>query len=98
KSGTSVLSGPTTKRISCSLGNRSRVTMQRRSGPVSASSSIVCSAASVVLRLLRGFRGKPVGTGRHDDVVGGGLVHGLRADNLDQLVGRQVGEVVQGLH
>jgi hypothetical protein len=88
RSGTNLPSGPTTKRIIRSFGNRSRVTTQRRSGPVSGSSSAVCSAASVVVRLLWGrfFVFEPVGAGGHDHIVGGGLIHRLGADNLDQLV------------
>ena len=60
RSGTTALSGPTTKRIIRSFGNRSRVTMHRRRGPVSAASSSAISAiASAVLRLLRRRRACP---------------------------------------
>ena len=75
------------------LGSRSRVTMQRRSGPLSALVLGIVSGvsvASVVVRLL-GFaalalRLEPMRARRHDHFVGGRLVHLLGADDLHQFV------------
>src|SRR5262249_15627767 len=98
RSNTTALSGPTTKRIIRSFRSRSRVTMHRRGGPVSGSSSAICATVSVVMRLLRDFLGEPMRAGRHDHVIGSALVHVLGADDFDQLVRRQVAKVIECLH
>jgi len=101
RSGTIVRSGPTTNRIHPLLRQPlARDDRQRRSGPVSGASSSASNAGagSVVLSLLRrrvlGL--EPVGARRHDHVVGGRLVHVVRANDLDQLVRREIRQIVTG--
>src|SRR5580658_2218155 len=115
RSGMSARSGLTTNRNICSFGRRSRVTTQRRSGPVSGSSpsastlmSSRIAPLSVVACLLDRIRRdffdgsglivEPMRAGGHDDSVGGIFVHLLRADDLDQLVGGEVAQIVQRFH
>ena len=80
---------------SAAFGARSRVTMQRRSGPVSGASSsrLVCIGrdrgarqswrASAAGRRRGGLAFEPVRPRGHDDLVGGRLVDRVRAKDFD---------------
>src|SRR3954453_20985128 len=62
---------------------------------------IWAGAGLLVVRLLRNgglFALEPMGAGGHDHIVGDRLVHIVRPHDLDQLVGCEVGQVVQRLH